>query len=84
MFLLSDADPYGIDILLVYAFGSKGMSYDSENLTIPSIRWLGVLQSDFDKFNIPENCVIPLTEADKKYGSSMLNRLCFQTLTAWR
>ena len=39
---LVDSDPYGLKILSVYCSGSKGMSYDSNHLTTPDIKWLGV------------------------------------------
>lgn len=38
------------------------MSYDSSNLTTPDIKWLGVRPSDLDRFNIPEQCRLPMTE----------------------
>lgn len=69
---LVDSDPYGLKILSVYTSGSKNMSYDSANLTTPDIKWLGVRPSDLDKYGIPEQCRLPMTEHDIKTGKELL------------
>ncbi|XP_058109983.1 DNA topoisomerase 6 subunit A [Magnolia sinica] len=69
---LVDSDPYGLKILSVYMCGSKNMSYDSSNLTTPDIKWLGIRPSDLDKYQIPEQCRLPMTEQDVKTGKDML------------
>lgn len=48
------------------------MSYDSSNLTTPDIKWLGVRPSDLDRFNIPAQCRLPMTEEDLKTGRKLL------------
>ncbi|MQM05703.1 hypothetical protein Taro_038519 [Colocasia esculenta] len=69
---LVDSDPYGLKILSVYMCGSKNMSYDSSNLTTPDIKWLGIRPSDLDKYKIPEQCRLPMTEQDVKTGKDLL------------
>lgn len=69
---LVDSDPYGLKILSVYMCGSKNMSYDSANLTTPDIKWLGIRPSDLDKYRIPEQCRLPMTEQDIKTGKDLL------------
>jgi meiotic recombination protein SPO11 len=69
---LVDSDPYGLKILSVYMSGSKNMSYDSANLTTPDVKWLGVWPSDLDRYNIPEQCRLPLTDHDIKTGKELL------------
>ncbi|RVW98732.1 DNA topoisomerase 6 subunit A [Vitis vinifera] len=69
---LVDSDPYGLKILSVYGCGSKNMSYDSANLTTPDIKWLGIRPSDLDKYSIPEQCRLPMTEQDIKTGKDLL------------
>ncbi|KAA0156384.1 hypothetical protein FNF29_01177 [Cafeteria roenbergensis] len=69
---LVDADPYGLKILSVYMSGSKTMSYDSASLTTSDIKWLGVRPSDLDKYNIPEQCRLPMKASDIKYGKALL------------
>ena len=48
------------------------MSYDSNNLTTPDIKWLGVRPSDLDRFNVPEQCRLPMTDEDVKLGKRMV------------
>lgn len=69
---LVDSDPYGLKILSVYMSGSKNMSYDSANLTTPDIKWLGIRPSDLDKYQIPEQCRLKMTEHDIKTGKELL------------
>ncbi len=52
------------------------MSYDSSNLTTPDIKWLGVRPSDLDRFNIPEQCRLPMTEEDMKTGKRLVCMFC--------
>ena len=53
------------------------MSYDSSNLTTPDIKWLGVRPSDLDRFNIPQQCRLPMTDEDVKMGKKLVsNRTC--------
>ena len=52
--------------------GSMNMSYDSSNLTTPDIKWLGVRPSDLDRFNIPQQCRLPMTEEDIKTGKRLV------------
>ncbi|GHP12125.1 DNA topoisomerase 6 subunit A [Pycnococcus provasolii] len=80
---LVDSDPYGLKILSVYSSGSKNMSYDSFNLTTPDIKWLGVLPSDLDAFNIPEQCRLKMTDADIKTGQDLLKEDFVQARPEW-
>ena len=52
--------------------GSMNMSYDSSNLTTPDIKWLGVRPSDLDRFNIPQQCRLPMTDEDIKTGKRLV------------
>jgi meiotic recombination protein SPO11 len=69
---LVDSDPYGLKILSVYMSGSKNMSYDSASLTTADIKWLGVRPSDLDRYNIPEQCRLQMSEQDVKTGRELL------------
>lgn len=52
------------------------MSYDSANLTTPDIKWLGVRPSDLNRFNIPKQCRIKMTDEDIKTGKKMVRCGC--------
>ena len=69
---LVDSDPYGLKILSVYMKGSMNMSYDSSNLTTPDIKWLGVRPSDLDRFAIPAQCRLAMTDEDVRTGKKLV------------
>lgn len=69
---LVDSDPYGLKILSVYMSGSKNMAYDSSNLTTPDIKWLGVRPSDLNKYKVPSECRLPMTDSDVRTGKELL------------
>ena len=81
---LFDADPYGLKILSVYMKGSKNMSYDAINLTTPDIKWLGVRPSDLDKYNIPQQCRLEMTEHDIKEGKQLLQEDFIKSNPLWQ
>uniref|UniRef100_V9KQR1 DNA topoisomerase (ATP-hydrolyzing) n=2 Tax=Callorhinchus milii TaxID=7868 RepID=V9KQR1_CALMI len=64
VFALVDADPYGIEIMCIYKYGSMSMSFEAHNLTVPIIRWLGLLPSDIQRLNVPKEVLIPLNKRD--------------------
>jgi meiotic recombination protein SPO11 len=80
---LVDSDPYGLKILSVYLSGSKTMSYDSASLTTPDIFWLGVRPSDLDKYDIPDQCRLKMTDADVKVGKDLLKEEFIKSNPAW-
>ncbi|GLI59711.1 hypothetical protein VaNZ11_001568 [Volvox africanus] len=80
---LVDSDPYGLKILSVYMKGSMNMSYDSSNLTTPDIKWLGVRPSDLDRFSIPEQCRLPMSEEDIKTGRRLLEEDFIRANPEW-
>ncbi|KAM5548039.1 DNA topoisomerase 6 subunit A [Rosa sericea] len=53
IFLLSDSDPWGIEIYAVFKYGSESMAFDSENLANPLVYWLGVWPTDLTTLKIP-------------------------------
>lgn len=69
---LVDSDPYGLKILSVYMSGSKNMSYDSASLTTPDIKWLGLRPSDLNKYDLPDQCRLDMTENDIKTGKELM------------
>ncbi|XP_028391088.1 meiotic recombination protein SPO11-like [Dendronephthya gigantea] len=71
---LVDTDPHGVEIMCVYRFGSMSQSYDTDNLAVPSMRWIGVLPSDLERLSINKEAQIPLTEQDRKKISQLLDR----------
>ena len=80
---LVDSDPYGLKILSVYASGSKNMSYDSASLTTADIHWLGVRPSDLDRYRIPAQCRLDMSERDVETGRQMLEEEFISRHPSW-
>ncbi|XP_063002622.1 meiotic recombination protein SPO11 [Elgaria multicarinata webbii] len=84
VFALMDADPHGIEIMCIYKYGSVSMSFEAQRLTVPAIRWLGLLPSDFDRLNIPKNALIPLTKRDQSKLASLQIRPYIAYQSVWK
>ncbi|KAM9682044.1 meiotic recombination protein SPO11 isoform 2-T2 [Dama dama] len=84
VFTLVDADPHGIEIMCIYKYGSMAMSFEAHNLTVPAIRWLGLLPSDIKRLNIPKCTLIPLTKRDQMKLDSILKRPYITCQPFWR
>jgi meiotic recombination protein SPO11 len=80
---LVDSDPYGLKILSVYMSGSKNMSYDSASLTTPDIMWLGLRPSDLNKYDLPDQCRLDMTENDIKTGKELMTEDFIQKNPKW-
>jgi meiotic recombination protein SPO11 len=78
-----DADPYGLDILRVYSIGSKALSFESIELAVPDIRWLGLLPSDIEEYRIPKSVLIRMTENDIKRADDLLKEDFVKTRPEW-
>jgi meiotic recombination protein SPO11 len=64
VFMVADADPHGIEIFLTYKFGSRTMAHQSHELACTSLKWLGIRPSDFDKWRLPREALVPLRPED--------------------
>ena len=42
------------------------MAYDAKFLRVPEINWLGAFPSDSEKYSLPNQCLLPMTEDGKK------------------
>ncbi|XP_004717198.1 meiotic recombination protein SPO11 isoform X1 [Echinops telfairi] len=84
LFTLVDADPHGIEIMCIYKYGSLSMAFEAHNLTVPAMRWLGLLPSDIQRLNVPQNTLIPLTKRDQMKLDSILKRPYVTCQPFWR
>ncbi|CAD7691031.1 unnamed protein product [Nyctereutes procyonoides] len=73
-----------IEIMCIYKYGSMAMSFEAHNLTVPAIRWLGLLPSDIKRLNIPRDTLIPLTKRDQMKLDSVLKRPYVTCQPFWR
>ncbi|MCP4761700.1 MAG: DNA topoisomerase VI, partial [archaeon] len=77
------SDPYGHYIHSVYLRGSKRLSYESPFLATPNIKLLGVLTRDLDKYKIPNDCRLVMTNQDIKRVKEMLEEDFVKKNKAW-
>ncbi|KAG8447106.1 hypothetical protein GDO86_014529 [Hymenochirus boettgeri] len=84
IFTLVDADPYGIEIMCIYKYGSVSMSYEAHHLTVPTISWLGLLPSDLERLFVPEEALIPLTVSDQNKLCSIQKRPYISSQPRWK
>ncbi|KAL0217838.1 hypothetical protein RCL1_008687 [Eukaryota sp. TZLM3-RCL] len=80
---LVDADPYGLDILCTYRFGNAASAFETD-LCVPRIKWLGVTAQDIASYDVSESALLPLTAADKKRGTNMIQRDCWDAAPQWK
>ncbi|EDW61133.2 meiotic recombination protein W68 [Drosophila virilis] len=70
-YILVDADPFGIEIMLTYRHGSQAMSFSSKSLATPMLRWLGLHPSEIDSIS---KRAVALTKYDNKKILDILSR----------
>jgi meiotic recombination protein SPO11 len=84
VFSLVDSDPYGHYIHSVYMRGSKRLSYESPFLATPDIKLLGVLTRDLDRYNVPDDCRLPMTKRDIKRTKELLKEDYVKKNEEWK
>ena len=75
---MTDSDPYGIDIMAVYRFGSLSMACSGERLAVPSLLWLGMFPTDIRQLQIPHDRLRPLSDCDHKRLQDLAKRSYFK------
>ncbi|OLS21552.1 MAG: Type 2 DNA topoisomerase 6 subunit A [Candidatus Heimdallarchaeota archaeon LC_2] len=84
---IMDADVYGFEILRVYSVGSKALSFESSNLAVPNIKWLGLLPTDLDEssgFGIPRSVLLDAKKNDEDRLKLLLEEEFVKRKPAWR
>lgn len=78
IYALFDADPHGIEIMLVYRHGSLAMSPWVDHMAVPSIRWAGLRPSEIAQLGLN---TLQMCEGDRRRVRQMLQRpyICEQT-----
>ena len=64
--VLTDCDPYGLDIFLMYKFGSLAMTWAAEALNVSTAVWLGMTPSDILSLEIARDSTRPHSQHDVK------------------
>ncbi|XP_046816518.1 meiotic recombination protein SPO11 [Vespa crabro] len=71
IYIIVDADPFGMDIMCVYRFGSSTLSKENDSLACPKVRWLGIHPSELSVLGVK---TISLSERDLSKLTSINNR----------
>ncbi|CCA67136.1 related to Spo11-Coprinopsis cinerea [Serendipita indica DSM 11827] len=74
IFALVDADPHGIEILSVYAFGSISMRHQNDGLTAERVVWIGVMLTELERRGVAAGDMLGLNQRDRKKLESLLRR----------
>ncbi|MCJ1473582.1 hypothetical protein MMC13_002233 [Lambiella insularis] len=76
IFAVVDLDPDGIGIMSTYKYGSISLAHEGSELTLPTLRWLGLTSSDLPKEESATggSRLLSLTARDRKKAIHMLNR----------
>lgn len=69
IYVLTDADPYGMHIFMVIASGSANAAHLTE-LTVPTAKWLGVTATDIETYRLP---YVKLKDEDVKRAYELKN-----------
>ncbi|XP_021272177.1 meiotic recombination protein SPO11 isoform X3 [Numida meleagris] len=84
VFTLVDADPHGVEIMCIYKYGSVSMSFEAHQLTVPCIKWLGLLPSDIERLNVRKDVLIPFTKQDQNKLASLQKRPYIACQPVWK
>ncbi|KAH8398584.1 hypothetical protein KR222_005333, partial [Zaprionus bogoriensis] len=71
MYILVDADPFGIEIMLIYQHGSQSMNLASTIFFNPTLMWIGLHPSEIRSISYTFTC---LTNNDNKKIVDILSR----------
>ncbi|KAL1123776.1 hypothetical protein AAG570_001549 [Ranatra chinensis] len=74
IYALVDADPFGIEIMCVYRYGSAKMAHLCNRLAVPSVRWLGIHPCDVTVLSPPGYASQQMTDKDKRRAEALLRR----------
>lgn len=66
LYVLTDADPWGMYIYSVIKQGSISLSYSEEKLATPSAQFIGLTTKDVETYKIPKEVTIKLNSLDVK------------------
>ena len=64
LYVLTDNDPWGFYIYSVIKQGSINLAYESMRMAVPQARFLGLMSSDAERFNLQPNVSMALKDED--------------------
>jgi DNA topoisomerase-6 subunit A len=79
LFVLVDNDPWGYYIYSVVKQGSINLAFESQRMAIPAARFIGMSSFDAEKFDIPSQIPMPLTDEDRRRAKEIREYPWFQS-----
>lgn len=70
-YILVDADPHGIEIMLTYKYGSLALCHIADELVASQIQWIGLKPTDVEELKVTTQS---LNSDELKKTSNMLQR----------
>lgn len=83
VYVLVDNDPWGYYIYSVVKQGSINLAFESQRMAIPAARFIGMSSFDAEKFDIPSQIPMPLTDEDRRRAREIREYPWFQQ-KAWQ
>ncbi|KAA8573445.1 hypothetical protein EYC84_005030 [Monilinia fructicola] len=74
IYALVDFDPDGIGIMSTYKHGSAALAHENEDLSVPSICWLGLRSTDMMQGGEKNEGLLKLTKRDRRLALMILQR----------
>ncbi|CAM9155687.1 unnamed protein product, partial [Choristocarpus tenellus] len=71
VFGLSDCNPFGLALLLVYKLGSVRLGVDASKYAVPDLRWLGLRPSQLDDLQLTDEVFQDLKTVDLARANSL-------------
>lgn len=78
LYVLVDADPWGLYIYSVIKQGSINLAYESVRMAVPTARFIGLSAMDQVKYKLPKEVIIRLNDEDKRRINEILKYPWFQ------
>lgn len=69
---LADYNPFGVELLLTYKFGSRSMSWEGANYHVPDLRWLGLRAGQVYDSEVADTSFETLSVVDDRKLNSLL------------
>lgn len=84
VFVLVDNDPWGYYIYSVVKQGSINLAFESRRMAVPKARFIGMSAFDAERFNLPAEVTIKLTEQDVRRAKEVMRYPWFESKKAWQ
>lgn len=84
VYCLLDNDPWGYYIYSVVKQGSINLAYESQRMTIPDAKFIGLRSKDFVECKLSDSVKIALNETDRKRAKQIANYPWFAHKKPWQ